>query len=89
MLIKQVNQNSVISFHFFHYLFTILNKGLKFQIDVQNGCYDVLMMSVNFNDIAILNIRGVDYRCIINRIRKSDTVNLQQNADLTEDERVL
>ena len=34
MLIKQVNQNSVISFHFFHYLFTILNKGLKFQIDV-------------------------------------------------------
>ena len=47
------------------------------------------MMSVNLNDIAILNIRGVDYRCIVNRIRKSDTVNLQQNTDLTEDERVL
>ena len=47
------------------------------------------MMSINLNDIAILNIRGVDYRCIINRIRKSDTVDLLQNADLTEEKRVL
>ena len=38
-------------------------------------------MSVNFNDIAILNIRGVDERCIINGISNKEAVDLQQNAD--------
>ena len=42
------------------------------------------MISTNLNDNAILNIRGFDYRCIINGISKSDAVNLPQNADLTE-----
>ena len=31
-------------------------------------------MSINLNDIAILNILGVDYRCIINGISKSEAV---------------
>ena len=35
-------------------------------------------------DIAILNICGIDYCCIINRISKSDAVNVLQNAGLTE-----
>ena len=38
-----------------------LDKGFKFQPDVCNGCYDLLMMSVNLSDVAILNIHGVDY----------------------------
>ena len=42
------------------------------------------MMSVNLSDIAILSIKGADYRCIISRISKSATINLMQNADLTE-----
>ena len=43
-------------------------------------------MCINLNDIAILNIRGVDYRCIINGISKSDGVNVLQNTDMTEKE---
>ena len=42
------------------------------------------MMSINLDDIAILNIRGVDYRCIINRISETEAANLLQNVDLTE-----
>ena len=42
-------------------------------------------MSINLNNIAILNIRGVDYRCIIDGISKTDAANLLQNADLTEE----
>ena len=38
---------------------------------------------MNFNDIAILNIKGSNYRCIISRISKSEAINLMQNADLT------
>ena len=40
------------------------------------------MMSMYPKDIAIFNIRGVDYHCIINGINKSQAVNLLQNADL-------
>ena len=43
-----------------------LYKGFKFQLDVYNRCHDVLLMSANLDDIAILNIRGADCCCIIN-----------------------
>ena len=42
------------------------------------------MMSMNLNDIAILNIKGSDYCCIIRSISKNETINLMQNVDLTE-----
>ena len=38
---------------------------------------------------SILNIQGVDYRCVINSITKSHAVHLLQNADLTEESRIL
>ena len=66
-----------------HYRY-FLDKGFKFQPDPCNGCHDVLMMSMNLNDIVILNIRGIDYRCIINEISESEAVNLLQNVDLSE-----
>ena len=44
------------------------------------------MMFINLNDIAILNTHGVDYRCIINGISKSDAVNILKNANLTKKE---
>ena len=42
------------------------------------------MMSTNHSDIAILNIKGSGFRCIINVITKNEAMNLMQNADLTE-----
>ena len=60
-----------------------LDKGFKIQSDVCNGCHDVLMMSMNLSGIAILNIHGADYRCIISRISKSEAINLMQNNDLS------
>ena len=57
--------------------------GFKFQPYVPNGCHNVLM-SINLNDIAILDIRSVDYCCVINGIDKSEVIYLLQNADLTK-----
>ena len=42
------------------------------------------MMPVNLSDIAILNIKGYDYRCIISLISKTEATSVMQNADLTE-----
>ena len=60
------------------------NKVFKFQLNVCNRCQDLLIMSMNLNDIAILNIKGSDYCCIIGRISKSKAIKLLQNIDLTE-----
>ena len=43
-----------------------------------------MIMSTNFNNIAILNIRGVDYRCIFSKISQSDAISLLENADLSK-----
>ena len=39
-----------------HYWY-FLNKGFKFEPNVSNRCHNLLMMSVNLRDIAILNIQ--------------------------------
>ena len=44
-------------------------------------------MSMNLSDIAISNIKGSDYRCIIILISKNEAINLMLNADLTEKSR--
>ena len=41
-------------------------------------------MSINLSDIVNLNIKGSDCRCIISLISKIGTINLMQNAYLTE-----
>ena len=38
-------------------------------------------MSLNFSDIAILNIGNADYFCSISRISKSEAINLMQNNE--------
>ena len=52
-----------------------LNKGFKFQLVVCNGCHNLLMMSMSLSDIAILNIKGADYCCVISGISKSEAIN--------------
>ena len=49
-----------------------LNKGFKFQSNVCNRCHDLLMMSMNISDSAILNIKGCCYGCIITGISKGE-----------------
>ena len=84
MLIKQVHQRSVI-----FPTMDVLYKGFKFQLYVCNECHDLLMMYVTPDDIATLNIRGVDYRCNIYGISKSDAVHLLQNVDFTKKRGIL
>ena len=50
---------------------------------VCNSCVD-LMVSVDITGIAVVNIEGVGYHCIIVGITKSEAINLLENADLSE-----
>ena len=66
-----------------HYWYFFLNKGFKCQPNVCKRCHDLLVMSINLSDIAILSIKSADYSCIITGISKNEAINLMQNADLT------
>ena len=60
-----------------------LDIGFRFQSSVFNNCHDVLIMFIDIKNIVILNIHGVNYRCIILKNSKSEVINLLKNADLT------
>ena len=55
----------------------------------QMSAVSLLMMSINLNDIATLNISGVDHPCIINGIGKGEAVNLLQNDQNDQGREVL
>ena len=42
------------------------------------------MMYMNLSDIAILNIKGSNYCCIISGISKSEAIKFLQNINTTE-----
>ena len=71
-----------------HYLY-FLNNSFKFQPNVCNRYQDLLMLSVNLSDSAILNIKVSNYHCFISLISKNEAINLLQNADLTEKSGIL
>ena len=58
-----------------HYCY-FLNKGFKFQPYICNRCHDLLIMAMKLSNIAILNIKGSDYYCIISEISKSEAIKL-------------
>ena len=66
-----------------HYWY-FLNYSFKLQLNICNRCHSLLMTSINLSDIAILNIKGSNYRCIISLISKNEVINLMENADSTE-----
>ena len=55
MLIRQVKKECIIC-HYWHFL----DEGFKFQLDVCSRCHDVLIVSINPNNMFIFNICGVD-----------------------------
>ena len=76
-LIKQVHQKNVC--------FVII--GTLKMLDC-NKCHDVLMTAHELKSIAILNVKDVDFRCILWGISRGEAVNRLNNSVL-EDKGVL
>ena len=62
--------------------------GFKFEPHVCHKCHDVLATAYELKNIAILNVKGVDCRCILWAISKNEAVNILNNSVL-EDRGVL
>ena len=54
----------------------------KYQPYVCNGCHDFSMTVYDLKNFMILNITGVDYRCYVFNISKSDAITLLNNSVL-------
>ena len=54
-----------------------LSYSFTFQRNVCNRCHNLLIISINFSDIAILNIQGSDYCHIITLISRNEAIKLR------------
>ena len=62
-------------------LLVFLKKYFKIEANVCNRCRDLLTVSVNLSDIAVLNIKSADYCFIIIKISKNEALTVMKNAD--------
>ena len=53
--------------------------GFKFEPHVCNKCHDVLMTAYELKNIAILNVKRVDFRCFLWVISKGEAVDRLNN----------
>ena len=58
--------------------------GFKFEPHVCNKCHDVLMTAYELKNIAILNVKAVDFRCILWGISRDQAVNRLNNSVLED-----
>ena len=52
----------------------------KFEPHVCNKCHDVLTTPYELKSIAILNVKSVDFRCILWGISRDEDVNMLNNS---------
>ena len=62
----------------YHY-WCILDKGIKYELFLSNGCHNLMQKAVNFNDVTIVSIKGNDYRIHFWYISKVDATNIMKN----------
>ena len=52
----------------------------SYESELYNECHDILMMAYNLENIAILNIKGVDYRKFIWNMNGNVAINMLNNS---------
>ena len=56
--------------------------GFKYQPYVCNGCHDFSVIVQKFDDVLLLKVKGVDYRCCVVSVNKKDAISLLNNSVL-------
>ena len=63
-----------------HYWY-FLDKGFKYEPYLCNGCHDLMQKAMNFNDVAIVFIKGNYYRIHFSYMSKDDAINIMKNSN--------
>ena len=67
----------------FHYCY-YLDINFTDQREVCDRCRDVSMMAYELENIAILNVKCVDYRCVIRNMTRNDAIDRLSNSKLDD-----
>ena len=54
--------------------------GFKYKPYLCNGCHDLMQKSINFNDVAIVSVKGSGHRIRFWYISRDDTTNIMKNS---------
>ena len=63
-----------------HYCY-FLDENFKYEPYLCNGFHDLMQKVMNFNDVAIVSIKGNDYRIHFCYMSKEDAINLMKNSN--------
>ena len=66
-----------------HYWY-VLDRGFKYEPYLCNVCHDLMQKAINFNDVAILSIKGNDYGIHFWYMSKDDAINIMKISNLNE-----
>ena len=69
---------------FFHHYWCFKDVRFRFEPHVCNKCHNILMTAYKLKNIAILNVKGVDFRCILWGISRDEAVNRSNNSVLED-----
>ena len=71
-----------------HYCY-FLNKNFNYEPYLCNGCHDLMQKAMNFNDVAIVSIKGNYYRIHIWYMSKNDGIILMTSSNLKDKNGIL
>ena len=61
-----------------------LDRNFNYEPYLCNGCHDLKQKAMNFNDVAIVTIKGNDYRIHFWYMSKDDAMSIMNNCNLNE-----
>ena len=58
--------------------------GFKYEPYLCNGCHDLMQKAMNFNNVAIVYVKGKAYRFPFWYISKDDAINIMNGSNLID-----
>ena len=58
--------------------------GFNYEPYFCNNCHDLMQKAMNFNDVAIVCVKGSDYRIHFWCMSKDNAINIMKNSNLNE-----
>ena len=66
-----------------HYWY-FLDNNFNYEPYLCNGCHDLMQKAMNFNDVAVVSIKGNDYRIHFWYMSKDNAISIMNNSNLNE-----
>ena len=71
-----------------HYWY-FLDKNFNYEPYLCNGCHDLMLKAMSFKNVAIVSIKGNDYRVHFYYISKNDAITLMTNSNSNDKNGIL